>query len=61
MVRELIAEMRSQGVTRFAAALEDATVHIEINQYLCVDGRPFHDMKGQLTCPACGFAPKLAS
>ena len=61
MVRNLIAQMRSQGVLRFAAALEDAVVHIEIEQRLCVDGRPIHDMKGQRTCPACGFTPKVVA
>ena len=58
-VRTLIADMRAQGVYRFAAALADATVEIEIEQHLCLDGRPVHDMKGQTSCPACGFTPKV--
>lgn len=61
LMHAAVTEMRAQGVTRFAAVLDSATVQVEIQQYLCLDGRPFHDMKGQTVCPSCGFAPKIAS
>jgi hypothetical protein len=61
MIRATVREMRQQGVFRFAAALEDATVQIEIQQHLCLDGRPIHDLKGQASCPACGFSPKIVA
>lgn len=59
MVRALVMHMRKEGTTRFVAALDGATVSIEIEQRLCLGGKPFHDMKGQTTCPACGFAPRI--
>lgn len=38
-----------------------ATVHGLAPYPLCVDGSRVHDLKGQSSCPACGFTPKLAT